>query len=420
MYQFDLQRIAGLHRTNPSVIGANVYLLGLTSLITDISSEMTGAILPIYLVIGLHLTPLQFGFIDGLYQGAAVLVRLASGIFADRWRRNREIAAFGYGLSAFCKLGLVLAGNAAIVLSGVVLLDRIGKGIRTAPRDALISLSSSPSHHGLAFGVHRALDTAGALLGPLVAFALLALLPEAYDAIFVCSFFVALIGLSVLLLFVQNPVDTESSPVSKSVSIGAAIGLLGNRPFRSIVFIGTILGVATVADSFIYLGLRRELELDLRLFPLLYAGTSVAFLTLAIPAGRLADRIGRGRVFLFGYAMFLVACLVLLAPDTGSFKPIVCLALLGAHYACTDGVLMAMASGNLPSDMRASGLALLSTATGLARFCGSLLFGAVWNWRDFESALSLFVLGLSAAMMIAAFTLFVVQRSTKNESTVSE
>ena len=185
-------------------VSRNVVLLGLTSMFTDISSEMVATILPLYLVFGLGLSPLQFGVADGLYQGVTAFVRLGGGFVADRWRRYKEVAVFGYALSAVCKLGLVAVGSAWTALTAVLVLDRSGKGIRTAPRDAMISLSSEREDLGTAFGVHRALDTAGAMLGPLVAFGLLALVPRAFDAVFVVSFCVAMIGLGLLVLFVKN------------------------------------------------------------------------------------------------------------------------------------------------------------------------------------------------------------------------
>ncbi|MGE0028688.1 MAG: MFS transporter [Thermoleophilia bacterium] len=166
-------------------------MLGITSLLTDVSSEMVATILPLYLVFTLGFTPLQFGVVDGYQRGASALVSLGGGLVADRRRRHKEVATAGYGLSAVCKLGYVAAGTSFAALGAVVFVDRIGKGIRTAPRDALISLSSRREGLGLAFGVHRALDTTGAMLGPLAAFALLAISPEGYDAIFIVSFLVA-------------------------------------------------------------------------------------------------------------------------------------------------------------------------------------------------------------------------------------
>src|SRR3954447_16421039 len=185
-------------------VGGTVLLLGTCSLLTDISSEMVSAILPLYLVATLGFSPLQYGFVDGLYQGASAIVRLISGFLGDRLNRHKSVAAFGYGLSAVCKLGLAMVGGALGGLSALILLDRTGKGIRTAPRDAMISLTAPKEELGLAFGVHRAMDTAGAMIGPLIAFLILLMLPQGYNSIFFLSFCFALIGLAILVLFVQN------------------------------------------------------------------------------------------------------------------------------------------------------------------------------------------------------------------------
>jgi hypothetical protein len=184
-------------------IPRTVLLLGLTSLFTDISSEMVVTVLPLYLVYVGGFTPLAFGVIDGLYNGAAALVGLASGFISDRWRRHKEVATTGYGLSAVCKLLLATVGTALSAIGATVLIDRVGKGIRTAPRDAMISLSTPEHQLGAAFGVHRALDTTGAMIGPLLAFGLLAVSPLAFDSIFLVSFCIALVGVAILVLFVQ-------------------------------------------------------------------------------------------------------------------------------------------------------------------------------------------------------------------------
>src|SRR5262249_29790786 len=156
--------------------------------------------------------------------GVGAIVKLAFGFVADRLARHKEVAFLGYALSAVCKVGLLAVGSAWGLLAAVVIVDRTGKGIRTAPRDALISLSSDKSQLGLAFGVHRALDTIGAMIGPLIAFALLALLPNAFDAVFVVSLSFALIGLGVLGLFVQN--RAVALPGAPKPSLRSAVGLL--------------------------------------------------------------------------------------------------------------------------------------------------------------------------------------------------
>ncbi|MDR2877380.1 MAG: MFS transporter [Chromatiales bacterium] len=400
------------------MLGPNVYFLGLTSLFTDISSEMVSSILPVYLIFTLHLTPLQFGFIDGLYQGATLLSRLAGGVLADRWRKNREVAAVGYGLSTLCKLGLIAAGSVWTLLSSVILLDRIGKGIRTAPRDALLTQGVASRDYGLAFGIHRAFDTFGALLGPIVAFALLSLLPDMYDVVFVASFSLGLIGLAVLLFFVKNA--REAAPRERRVvSMVEVTRLLRGQRLRRLVFVGAALGLCTVADSFIYLGLQKRLNLDITIFPLLYVVTAITFLALAIPAGRIADRIGRARVYFAGYVLLLLASLSLLMPSGGVVTAFACLGLLGAYYACTDGVLMALASTYLPEDLRASGFALLTTATGLTRFVASILFGVIWNWWGIESALLVFIVALGITLLSTFPILFRLEGSAEHDAAAS-
>jgi MFS family permease len=166
---------------------------------------MVSTVLPIYLLYTVGLTPLQFGVIDGIYQGGAALVRVASGFVADRTQRHKEVALAGYGLSALCRPLLIAFGSVWGALAAVIFVDRTGKGIRTAPRDALISLTTPKERLGTAFGVHRALDTTGAMIGPLIAFGLLMLVPEGFNSVFVVSFVFALLGVAVLALFVRNP-----------------------------------------------------------------------------------------------------------------------------------------------------------------------------------------------------------------------
>jgi len=184
-------------------VSSNVVALGFTSLFTDISSEMVNSILPIYLTVQLGFSAAKFGLFDGVYGAATAITAFWGAQFADRRRRHKQIAGAGYATSAACKLGLFLVGGAWAPVTGILYLDRMGKGVRTAPRDALISLSSEPENLGESFGVHRALDTGGALLGPLLAFVLLTILPQPYQAIFLISFLIALIGLAVLFLFVS-------------------------------------------------------------------------------------------------------------------------------------------------------------------------------------------------------------------------
>ena len=279
------------------------------------------------------------------------------------------------------------------------MFDRLGKGVRTAPRDALISLSSDRAVLGRAFGSrHRALDTVGALLGPLAAFVLLAANPLDYDAIFLTSFCVALIGLGILR-FVQNRRPSPDADANQPrVSLRSAFGLLRGRRFRTIVVVGGLLGLLTISDAFVYLSVQRDSDFDVRWFPLLYLGTALVYLVLAIPLGRLVDRFGRGRVFVAGHLPLLAVYLVLLLAQLGTPEVLLCLALLGTYYAATDGVLMALSSGALPETLRTSGLALVTTATATARFFSSLLYGTLWTVWGPQAAVLAFLIALAVAI----------------------
>jgi hypothetical protein len=394
-------------------VSRNVVLLGLTSLFTDLSAEMVAAILPLYLVFGLGLSPLQFGVVDGLYQGVTALVRVGGGLAADRWRRHKEVAALGYGISAACKLGYVAVGSALGSLSSIVVLDRIGKGIRTAPRDALISLSTARANLATAFGVHRALDTAGAMFGPLAAFAVLAVAPRAFDAVFVVSFCVALVGLSILILFVENrPSSREAASDFETVSLRDALGLLTTRRFQGLLVTGSALALFTISDGFLYLAIQHQLDFDERFLPLLFMGTALAYMLLAIPIGGLADRLGRGRVFVGGYVLLLPVYASLLLPAVGIAVLPLYLLLVGCYYAATDGVLMALASALLPERLRGSGLALLVTATSLGRLLASIVLGAIWTWVGLETAVLSFGIGLLLAMSLAVIVLGRIKEDT--------
>jgi MFS family permease len=390
----------GLLRPGPraAAIAPTVIALGAVSLITDVSAEMITAVLPLYLVAGLGLSPLGFGLLDGVYNGFSAVVRLAGGHLADRRGRHKTVAAIGYGLSAVCKPLLLLVHTLPLI-GAVLAADRTGKGLRTAPRDAMISLSSAPETHGRAFGVHRAMDTAGALLGPLVAFGILRQAAEGYDAVFTVSTCVAVTGVLVLLLFVPGRPDGRgTAPAGSRASLRAALALLGRRDLRRLAICALLLGLATVSDSFVYLVLQHRFDVPVQWFALLPLGTAAAFLTLTVPLGRLADRVGRWRVFLGGHVALLGAYGLLLTPWHSGALPYAVLALHGTFYAATDGVLMAAAAATVPPALRSSGLALVQTGQAAARFACSLAFGAAWTaWGD-RTALTATALALAVCV----------------------
>ncbi|MER6095606.1 MFS transporter [Streptomyces sp. NPDC001728] len=400
---------SGVRRRVPGTVLA----LGAVSLVTDVSSEMVTAVLPLYLVLGLGLSPLQFGLLDGLSTGATALVRLLGGATADRDGRHKQVGGLGYALSACSRLGLLLAGGATGWIAGAITADRLGKGVRTAPRDALITLHSPPEDLGRAFGTHRAMDTTGALLGPLAAFALLWATADAYDAVFAVSFCVGAFGVLLWVLLVPGRAradggaralpdrarpDVQAAPRAR----GGLFAGLRSPAYRRIVLCAGLLGAATVGDSFLYLLLQRRLDFDATWFPFLPLGAAGVYLLLAVPAGRLADRVGRRGPLLYGHGALLLAYGLLLTSLPDPVVLLGVLALLGIFYATTDGVLMALTGPFLTEGRQAGGLALVQTAQALARLGAAVAFGAVWTASGPETALVAALLALAVAVGCSA------------------
>jgi MFS family permease len=405
MYKLELVEQLKL-RTTPSpdvsqvaTVNPAVWKLGWTSLLTDISSEMVNSALPAFIVLYLHAGPLAFGAIDGLYHGMAVaLLGIVGGILADRRRRYKEVAAVGYGLSALCKLGMVAAGASMGWLAAIVTVDRAGKGIRTAPRDALLSLTTNREGLTMAFAIHRAMDAAGTLIGPLIAFALLSLLPHAYDVLWLTSFAFALVGFAVLWLFVDNPPGQRQGP---QAGLRDFLGLVRSPGrFRLLVLAAAGLALFTVSDGFVYLLLQSRNGAAPQYFPLYYMVTASSYMLLSIPAGLLAKRMGRRNVFLASQGILLLTYLWIWSgvagQDTIPWAPLL---LFGLYYAGSEGVLMAIASSLLNEPQRTSGLALLNTFIGFARMAGSLGFGWLWHAYGSNLALGMFGVGLGLAVI---------------------
>jgi MFS family permease len=405
MYLASVERPAGPVADRAKRVAGNVLALGAVSLVTDVSSEMVTAVLPLYLVVGLGLGPVVYGLVDGLYTGATALLRLVGGYVADRVRRRKLVAGLGYGLSAVAKAGLVAAGSSVPAIGAAIVADRAGKGLRTAPRDALITLSAPAGSLGRAFGVHRAMDTAGAFAGPLVALAVLAASGQAFDAVFVTSGCIGAIGVLLLVLFVRDHRGPEAA--AKAVDLRAAASLLRLAPVRSLLLGAVLLGLSTIGDGFVYLLLQRRESLATGWFPLLAVGTSLVYLLFAVPLGALADRIGRPRVFLGGYAALLAVYLLLATSWGGLPALLTVLFLYGLFYAATDGVLMALAGPLLPPALRTTGLALIQTGQALAYLVSSVLFGLAWHLWDAGGAIR--ATAAAAVLTLAASAVFLLR-----------
>lgn len=392
----------GRPRRTTAKVSSVVVTLGVVSMLTDISSESVAAILPLYLTSVIGLSTIAYGVIDGLYQGVSAIVRIGGGWAADRTQQGKWVAFAGYGLSAFARIGFLVATGFGAIVS-IVTLDRLGKGIRTAPRDAMITAASAPDELGRSFGVHRMLDTVGAAIGPLLAFVILLAIPTGFSTVFVVSLGAAVLGLIVLGLLVPGRVSETARPSTPPVTFSWR--KLADRQLRRVLIVAGLCGLFTIGDGFVYLALQSRTDFAAAWFPLLYVGTNVVFLAFAVPLGRLADRWGRARVFVVGHAALLVAYLCAAVPAGGAAGTVVCLLLLGLFYAATDGVLAALAAQFSPVGATATGLAAAQTVVALSRFVASTVFGVVWFAAGSTAALVIFAAGLLLMLPVVALVL---------------
>jgi MFS family permease len=387
-----------------------VWALGFTSLLTDVATEMVNSVLPLYLVLHRHMSPLQYGIIDGLYNGFAIaLLSLTAGLLADRWRRQKEVAAVGYGLSAICKLALLFTaawGWIALIVG----LDRAGKGMRAAPRDALISLNTPAPAMATAFAVHRGLDAGGALFGPLLAFFILSMFPASFDIMWATSFVFAVFGISVLWLMVPRyrgpavpPAPVAPQTPAVAPSLRASLALCAAPRFRTLLICALLLALTTVSDGFLYLMLQKRNETPANVLPLFFVGTACFYMLFSLPVGLLADRWGRTRVLIAGFAMLPLIYLGLLTgPVLGVFDVAIMLASMGLYYAATEGLLIAMGASLVPPELRTSGLALVGTAIGIGKMGSSVLFGAIWGASGSDAAMLTFFVAMVAVLLFSA------------------
>lgn len=400
-----------------------VLALGMTSFFSDISSEMVAAVIPLFLTVQLGFSPAAFGLFQGAYELANALLRLVGGTIADRTRRPKETAAAGYGLSTLTRIGLL--GSAVVTSVPAVpflLADRLGKGLRTGPRDAMISLATPKEAWGTAFGFHRTLDATGALLGPLMAFGILWALPGSYDTVFLFSVGFGLLGFAVIMTWVRNPKIIEPATAKTENVRGAMSAHWSNPGFRRILVVGAAFGLFSIGDSFAYLVIFEAAKSSNEIgvsgfgaqwFPLLFAGTAVVFLLSATPLGRLSDRIGRARVWVAGQVLLAATYAALLFAPTSIVAILGVLTLLGLYYGATDGVLPALAAGVVPESLRSSGLALLATSVAIARMVSALSFGLIWQRVGVDRALALAFAGLVLTIGAVSFTAIVRENPTK-------
>lgn len=394
-------------------IHGNVLALGWVSLLTDISSEMVSAILPVWLIRELQFGILEFGTLDALWRGAGGVLGALAALGSDRRRRHKLTAFAGYALSCASRALLWMLPSSASVVMGALFVDRAGKGVRTPARDALIARASDPASRATAFGVHRAMDSIGWLLGPLVAFLVLALAPGAFDAVLFVSVGFGIVGLAVLALFVEAPAEQplssamehDTRAAARSASATRAWSFLGRKSVRWIALSVGVLGLASVGEMLLVSVLQRRGAIASDAVPLCFTLLALVQVVASLPSARLADRIGRRRVWIGAHALLVAAyALVAVSPASGACGWSA-LVLVGLFLAATDGVLAALVSLSAPLEQRASVLAFVACVGGLAKAGASLSFSALWNSAGVERALAVFAVLALAGIVVAAAAL---------------
>lgn len=350
----------------------NVIILGLTSFLTDISSEMVYPLLPLYLTTRLGASPSIVGLIEGIAESLASLLKVFSGYISDRVRRRKALAMLGYSSSTVGKFLLYLSTSWGWVLWGRV-VDRFGKGVRTAPRDALIADSTPPERLGRAYGLHRALDTAGAAVGVILAYYFLTAYRGDYTAVFLYSLVPAALGVAILSLARERRIIRMSAserPLSFSWSA---------LPTHLKAFLIVVLLFALGNSSNQFLLLRaKDVGFAPRTVLLLYLAYNIVYALFSYPAGRLSDRIGRKTLLVLGYLFYgLVYLGFALAQDQAHILPL--FAAYGLYIAFTEGVEKALVADIAPLELRATLIGLHATFVGIGLLPASFLAGMLWD-----------------------------------------
>jgi len=353
-------------------ISRNVFLLGLVSLCTDASSEMIYPLVPLFLVQTLKAPVAIIGVIEGLAEATASVFKGVSGWVSDRVGRRKGLVVSGYGLAAFAKPLLALAAAWPLVLTARV-LDRFGKGLRTAPRDALLADSSLAEQRGRAFGFHRSADQIGAVAGPLLALPLLAAFQGNYRALFVAAFLPAVLGVALLAA-----VSEAGRPAAPGTQPPTTLRLAGVPRFRRFLAIMLLFALGNSSDMFLILR-AQQLGCATGGVVLLFAAFNLTYVFSAYPSGRLSDRLGRRRLLAAGLGLFALVYLGFgVAP-----QPLwlwLLFPVYGLYMGLTDGVSRAFVVDLVPTEQRGTALGIYSMAVDLTAFLASALAGWLWQW----------------------------------------
>lgn len=352
-----------------------IWALGFVSMLMDISSEMIHALLPVYMVTVLCTSTLAVGIIEGIAEATASIVKVFSGALSDRLGKRKHLAAFGYGLAAFTKPMFPLAPSIGWLVAARF-VDRVGKGIRGAPRDALVGDIAPPHLLGASFGLRQSLDTFGAFLGPLLAIALMWLTADDFRTVFWFAVIPAFLSVGLILFAVKEP---ERPKEMRRVPMPLRRDELKHlsTTYWWVVAVATVFTLARFSEAFLILR-AQSIGLPLALVPIVLVIMSLAYSLSALPAGILSDRMDRVTILIVGLVLLVLADMVL-ALATGIAGVIVGVTLWGLHMGLTQGLLATLVAATAPPELRGTAFGIFNLITGIALLVASILAGALWD-----------------------------------------
>lgn len=350
----------------------NIIMLGITSLLTDISSEMVYPILPLFLVTVLGASPAILGLIEGIAESLASLLKVFSGYFSDKIKLRKPFTIFGYASSTLGKFFLYISTGWTCVLIGRI-TDRFGKGIRTAPRDALIADSAKEGKRGAAFGLHRAMDTAGAIIGVFISYLLITRSRGSLRSIFLLSLFPAFLGI-IFLFFVR---EKKKEPGNVSKKLHFSWGALDKRLKLFLIFT-FIFTLGNSSNQFLLLR-AKNMGSSVPQVILLYLVYNIVYGLIAYPASRLSDKIGRKKLLVLGYLFYGVVYLGFAVNNSLNMFWLL-FATYGLYIGFTEGVEKALVSDIAPQELRATAIGLHATLVGAGLLPASLFAGILWKF----------------------------------------
>jgi MFS family permease len=353
----------------------SIWALGFVSLFADISSEMIHALLPVFLVTVLGAGMITVGIIEGVGEATASISKLFSGWLSDRLGKRKLLTVIGYGLGALSKPLFAVAPSASWVLFARF-SDRIGKGVRGAPRDAMIGDLAPPGLRGAAYGLRQSLDTVGAFVGPLLGMALMVLFADDFRLVFWLAVVPGLVGVAILIFGVSEPARAAQDSSERRPARGIQLGRLGGL-FWGVVAIASVLTLARFSEAFLILR-AQDAGLPLALAPLVLVVMNIVFGASAYPMGALSDAADRRWILAAGFAVLIIADLVL-AMATSMWVVMLGVALWGLHMGMTQGLLAALVAEAVPQGVRGTAFGVFHLATGIAVLLASLIAGILWQ-----------------------------------------